>query len=171
MESVDVYTLITTILTLICGGGWFVNWRAKKRKETAEARQSELNATITEQDMYQEMLKDVEDHNERLRRFNTEISVECEQLRKRVSENENKLREQDDKIREYDKKLRQQESKIESLETNNTKIVNLQMESNWLSMRTIIERSPDRAPYDKKRQVKDDTYDHITERNRPYQNV
>lgn len=38
-----------------------------------------------------------------------------------------------------------------SLETNNTKIVNLQMESNWLSMRTIIERSPDRAPDEEQR--------------------
>ena len=60
MEGMDIYTLISSILTLICGGGWFINWRAKKRKESAEARQTELNATITEQDMYQEMLKDVE---------------------------------------------------------------------------------------------------------------
>ena len=116
MEVLDIYTFISTFLTIICGGGWFVNWRAKKRKESAEARQTELNATITEQDMYQEMIKDVEDHNERLRRFNAEISEECEALRKRVSENENKLREQDDKIREQENKLRAQESKIESLE-------------------------------------------------------
>lgn len=33
-----------------------------------------------------------------------------------------------------------------SLETNNTKITNLAMEAKWLSMRTIIERSPDAAP-------------------------
>lgn len=116
MEGMDIYTLISTILTLICGGGWFINWRAKKRKETAEARQTELNATITEQDVYQQMLQDIEGHNERLRRFNTEISGECEALRKRVVENENKLREQDDKIREYDRKLREQDGKIESLE-------------------------------------------------------
>ena len=116
MEGMDLYALINTILTLVCGGGWFINWRAKKQKETAEARQTELNATITEQDMYQEMLKDVEEHNERLRRFNTEITDECEQLRKRVSENENKLHEQDDKIREKEKKLHAQENKIESLE-------------------------------------------------------
>ena len=116
MDGMEIYTAITTILTVICSGGWFINWKAKKRKDNAEARQSELNATITEQDMYQEMLKDVEDHNERLRRYNTEISEECEQLRKRVSENENKLREQDDKIRKQENKLREQESKIESLE-------------------------------------------------------
>ena len=33
-----------------------------------------------------------------------------------------------------------------SLETNNTKITNLAMEAKWLSMRTLIERSPDAAP-------------------------
>lgn len=33
-----------------------------------------------------------------------------------------------------------------SLETNNTKITNLAMESKWLSMKTIIEKSPDAAP-------------------------
>lgn len=33
-----------------------------------------------------------------------------------------------------------------SLETNNTKITNLQMEAKWLSMQTIIEKSPDAAP-------------------------
>ena len=38
-----------------------------------------------------------------------------------------------------------------SLETNNTKIVNLQMESNWLSTKTIIERSPNRAPDEEQR--------------------
>ena len=42
-----------------------------------------------------------------------------------------------------------------SLETNNTKIVNLQMESNWLSMRTIIERSPDRAPDEEQRIIEE----------------
>ena len=76
MDGMDIYTVITTILTLVCSGGWFINWKAKKRKESAEARKTELDATITEQDMYQEMLKDVEDHNERLRRFNSEISGE-----------------------------------------------------------------------------------------------
>ena len=116
MDGMEIYTAITTILTLICSGGWFINWKAKKRKESTEARQTELNATITEQDMYQQMLQDIEGHNERLRRYNSEISDECEQLRKRVAENENKIREQDEKIKEYDRKLTAQDNKIESLE-------------------------------------------------------
>ena len=33
-----------------------------------------------------------------------------------------------------------------SLETNNTKITNLAMEAKWLSMKSIIEKSPDAAP-------------------------
>ena len=116
MDGMEIYTIINSALTLICGGGWFINWRAKKRKESAEARQTELNATITEQDMYQQMLKDIEEHNERLRRFNTEISEECEQLRKRVAENDTKLREQGNMIREQEKKLAAQGNKIASLE-------------------------------------------------------
>lgn len=42
-----------------------------------------------------------------------------------------------------------------SLETNNTKITNLAMESKWLSMQTIIEKSPDAAPDEIERIVKE----------------
>lgn len=42
-----------------------------------------------------------------------------------------------------------------SLETNNTKITNLQMESKWLSMRTILERSPDSAPDEEERVIEE----------------
>lgn len=38
-----------------------------------------------------------------------------------------------------------------SLETNNTKITNLQMEAKWLSMKSIIEKSPDAAPDEEER--------------------
>ena len=42
-----------------------------------------------------------------------------------------------------------------SLETNNTKITNLSMEAKWLSMRTIIEKSPDAAPDEEERIIKE----------------
>ena len=42
-----------------------------------------------------------------------------------------------------------------SLETNNTKITNLAMEAKWLSMRTIIERSPDAAPDEEDRIIEE----------------
>ena len=142
MDSLDIYTLISTALTLICGGGWFINWRAKKRKESAEARQTELNATITEQDMYQEMLKDVEDHNERLRRFNSEISVECEALRKRVAENENKLHEQDSMIRAQERKLTEQENKIASLERRLELVTEMMCGKSNCQQRTRVLLSP-----------------------------
>ena len=116
MEFGELLNWVLGILTLIASGGWFVNWRAHKRQENAKARQSELEATKTEQDMYQEMLTDLKEHNEVLRKFNREVSDECEQLRKRVAENESKLHEQDNKIREQGEKLRAQENKIESLE-------------------------------------------------------
>ena len=42
-----------------------------------------------------------------------------------------------------------------SLETNNTKITNLAMEAKWLSMRTIIEKSPDAAPDEEDRIIEE----------------
>lgn len=42
-----------------------------------------------------------------------------------------------------------------SLETNNTKITNLTMEAKWLSMKTIIEKSPDAAPDEEERIIKE----------------
>lgn len=42
-----------------------------------------------------------------------------------------------------------------SLETNNTKITNLQMEAKWLSMRTILEKSPDAAPDEAERVIEE----------------
>ena len=42
-----------------------------------------------------------------------------------------------------------------SLETNNTKITNLAMEAKWLSTRTIIEESPDAAPDETERIIKE----------------
>lgn len=142
MDGMDIYTAVTTILSLICGGGWFINWKAKKRKESAEARQTELNATITEQDMYQQMLQDIESHNERLRRYNSEISDECEQLRRRVAENENKIRVQDEKIREYDNKINIQNNKIESLEHRLELVTEMMCGKSNCQQRTKFSLSP-----------------------------
>lgn len=42
-----------------------------------------------------------------------------------------------------------------SLETNNTKITNLAMEAKWLSVQTLIEKSPDAAPDETERIIKE----------------
>lgn len=42
-----------------------------------------------------------------------------------------------------------------SLETNNTKITNLAMEAKWLSMKTLIEKSPDAAPDEEERIIEE----------------
>lgn len=40
-----------------------------------------------------------------------------------------------------------------SLETNNTKVTNLQMEAKWLSMKTVLEKCPDAAPDEEQRVI------------------
>lgn len=52
MEWGEILNWILGVLTLIAGGGWFVNWKAHKRTEDA-------NAFKAMQDTYQQTLEDV----------------------------------------------------------------------------------------------------------------
>ena len=116
-------TLLLEIFGLVIGGGGLIGFgvgvatfRWQKMKARGEARQSELEATRTEQDMYQEIITDLKEHNEVLRQYNKEVNEDCEQLRQRIGENEKRIHEQDVKIREQEEKLREQENKIATLE-------------------------------------------------------
>lgn len=157
MELSELLNWVLGLLTVVSGGGWFINWRAK-------ARQSELEATRTEQDMYQEMLTDLKEHNEVLRRFNKEVSEECEQLRKRVAENENKLHEQDDKIRGQGEQLRMQENKIDSLEHRLELVTDMICGRSNCQQRTKVFLSPvdDDSFYTRKESSKHDTNEDIS---------
>lgn len=133
---------VLAVATLVLGTGWLFTWRAHKRQENAKARQSELEATKTEQDMYQEMLEDVRGHNDVLRKFNKEISEECEMLRQRITENEKCIREQDDKIRKQDEKLREQENKIATLEHRLELVTDMMCGKSNCQQRTKVFLSP-----------------------------
>lgn len=62
----EIYSIISTIITLVLGGGWFTHYRSYKRQEDAKAKQEEGNAKQIEadafksmQDAYQQMHEDV----------------------------------------------------------------------------------------------------------------
>ena len=69
----EIYSIINTLITLFLGGGWFIYYRANKRKAEAEAKQQEAiakeqeasakqqeaNAFKAMQDTYQQTLEDV----------------------------------------------------------------------------------------------------------------
>ena len=71
--SVEIYSIISTIIIALLGGGWFTHYRAHKRQENAKAKQEEekakqeaatseqlkADAFKSMQDAYQQMHEDV----------------------------------------------------------------------------------------------------------------
>lgn len=94
----EIYNYITSILTLICGGGWFVNWRANKRKANGEATESEANGWAKQQEVYQRTISDLKGTceyiaNDRnlLREENQKLREENNELRNKIMEMENTI--------------------------------------------------------------------------------
>ena len=94
----EIYNYITSVLTLICGGGWFVNWRANRRKTNGEATQAEADGWAKQQEVYQRTIADLEKscdfiRNDRnlLREENTKLHQENVNLREKIGELENTI--------------------------------------------------------------------------------
>ena len=105
----EIYSFITSILTIVCGGGWFINWRAKKRKENGEATQAEADGWAKQQAVYQKTIEDLDsvcekiresrdrlhDYNETLRKENEVMRVKYEESLKKYSEIETRMNDMD----------------------------------------------------------------------------
>ena len=114
---------VLEIGTIILGGGGligfavgFATFKWQRMKARGEARQSELEATKTEQDTYQEIITDLKEHNEEMRKWNGELQNERRELLGRIEDNEKKIREQADMISEQAEKIREQEGKIAEMD-------------------------------------------------------
>lgn len=57
--NMEIYNIINTLVTIFLGGGWFLHWKASKRKANGEAKQIEADAFKSMQDAYQQMHEDV----------------------------------------------------------------------------------------------------------------
>ena len=55
----EIYGIITTVLSLFFAGGWWLNWRASRRKMEGEAKQQEAQANKEAQEYYNSTLADV----------------------------------------------------------------------------------------------------------------
>ena len=57
--NMEKYNIINTIVTVFLGGGWFLHWRASRRKANGEAKQTEAQANKEAQEYYNTTLADV----------------------------------------------------------------------------------------------------------------
>ena len=108
MEGMDILTFITSILTLVCGGGWFIYYRANKRKANGEASQAEAEGWKAMQDLYQQTIEDFKVYSEDMR---TERSV----LKKENNEMRERYKKLDDEIIQLRRLLSRQGRKIDAM--------------------------------------------------------
>ena len=55
----EIYSIINTFVTVFLGGGWFLHWRASRRKANGEAKKTEAQANKEAQEYYNTTLSDV----------------------------------------------------------------------------------------------------------------
>ena len=105
--GVEIYSILSTIIIAILGGGWFTHYREHKRQENAKANQEEASAKQIEadafksmQDAYQQMHEDVlnrlkevcderdhyKDERDEERKANRELRAKCVELDKRMTD-------------------------------------------------------------------------------------
>lgn len=104
----ETYSLINTIVTIILGGGWFLHWRATKRKANGEATQSEAEGWSAMQRLYQKTIEDFTNYSEAMRTERKVLKQENAEMRERY----NKL---DDEIILLKRRLSRQGRKIDAL--------------------------------------------------------
>lgn len=121
MEEMSITVIVEVLGIILSGGGLigfavgFATFKWQRMKARGEARQSELEATKTEQDTYQEIITDLKEHNDELRKYNSEqrsYNVQLEEERKQLVKERNEWRHQQEV---YDEKIRNNELRIARL--------------------------------------------------------
>lgn len=112
MTWIDV---VLPIVTLIAGGGWFVTYRAYKKKQFGEATQAEADGWKAMQDVYQQTIDDLNRYCNNIREDRNMLHEENIKLREEnrlLHERYNDLEQQ---IIELRKELARQGRRLETL--------------------------------------------------------
>lgn len=107
------YGIISSIVTVVLGGGWFIYYRANKMKAYGEAWESQ-------QRVYQNTIADLEKSCEFIRNDRDLLRKENEELRKENRELRDKINHLEGIILDIRKDMARQGRRIESL-ANRTK--------------------------------------------------
>ena len=104
----DIYSIINTIVTIFLGGGWFVYYRANKKKAEGEAVQSEAEGWKGMQELYQKTIADFDGYCEDMRKERSVLKTENNEMRE-------KYKKMDDEILVLKRQISRQGRKIEAL--------------------------------------------------------
>ena len=92
----EVYNYISMALNLVLGGGWFIHYKAGKKKANAEATVTEAEGWLKQQQAYHNTID--------------ELKATCEY----IANDRNLLREENTKLREENNQYREKINEMES---------------------------------------------------------
>ena len=98
----EIYSLINTLMTIVLGGGWFLHWRASRRKANGEAKQTEAQANKEAQEYYNTTLADVNRTLSEVRAERDHYKDERNELRKENHEMRSKYIEIEERMTQMD---------------------------------------------------------------------
>lgn len=98
----DIYSIINTLVTIFLGGGWFIYYRANKRKAEGEAKATEAQANKEAQEYYNKTLADVNQTLNEVRAERDHYKDERNELRNENSEMRKKYYEIEEKMTKMD---------------------------------------------------------------------
>ena len=102
LMDMDVFSIINTLVTAFLGGGWFLHWRASRRKAEGEAKQTEAQANKEAQEYYNTTLADVNRTLMEVRAERDNYKDERNELQRENKEMRNKYIEIEEKMTSMD---------------------------------------------------------------------
>ena len=100
--DMEIYNIINTLVTVFFGGGWFLHWRASRRKANGDAKQTEAQANKEAQEYYNTTLADVNRTLNEVRAERDHYKDERNELRKENHDMRTKYIEIEEKMTKMD---------------------------------------------------------------------
>lgn len=114
-DTMDIYSIINTLVTIFLGGGWFIYYKANKKKANGEATVAEAEGWIKQQEAYHNSIEEWRNTCEFIRKDRDELRRENEELRKENRELRKRIGELEDKILSLQKDVARNGRRIEAL--------------------------------------------------------
>ena len=113
--DIEIYSIISTILSLIFGGGWFVYYKANKKKANGEATQAEAEGWKAQQEVYQSTIADLKESCEYIRNDRNLLREENRKLREENNILREKINEMEASIFDLQNQVARQGRKLEAM--------------------------------------------------------
>lgn len=113
--------ILLSLLTVVLGGGWFVSYRAYKRKASGEATQAEADGWKGQQEVYQRTIKDLTETCEYIKKDRDLLRKENEELRKENAGLRAKVNSMEEQMQELRREIARQGRRIDAIKGKKNK--------------------------------------------------